>query len=315
MSMNRKILKTQIGVSLVELMVAGAILAGLAVVLMNLNQETVKSQKTAEVNFNMNQLWINIQSSISMRQNCSLNFAGFNPTRDEAAFALASESPAPEYAFLNPPVPFPDNALWRTVVNQNHQQIIRVGETFNNEFRITGISTERNGNDEFNLRIRAEKLKEVHGAREITRNFRIQAVIADPNNTPGDLTDDSVVSCFTDDSAIIEAALEEVCNGGGGGIPAGIWDQASSTCRFFSLSGTCASGEFVQSYVMDSLNPWLMIPSCVDVPRPASAETYDSALHWKSNTLHLDAAGDCPSKKITLIQNKQTGRLSIGCEP
>lgn len=305
--MNKDKQKSESGISLVEVLIAGGLMAGLAVVLMSLNKESFKTQKSAEVNFNMNQVWISIQSAISVRNNCSLNFKGMPLNRTEADFALTNIVPDPQSA--PPLLLFPDNALWRAVSGQMHQPIVRVLDAFNNEFRIVGISTERIGTTpEFNLRIRAEKLKDVYGSRETVRNFRIQAVVNDAG-TPAVYTDDTIVSCFTDESSIIDAAIEEICKGGGGGVPPGVWNDTLKTCTFISLDKKCANGLYASGYQLlgDSLEPICSQPIRTGMGPQVGNYKY-------SNTIDTTPP-DCKKFRLRQQTNTVPNWLTLECVP
>ena len=67
----------QNGFSLIQVMVAGALIAGMGVAVMQLQKQSVSTTKTAEVKSNIEDLRRDFSREISKKPNCTATFCWF----------------------------------------------------------------------------------------------------------------------------------------------------------------------------------------------------------------------------------------------
>jgi prepilin-type N-terminal cleavage/methylation domain-containing protein len=239
----------QSGMSLMEVMVALGIMGVISVGVMKMNEETFKTQKTSETSITTSQILLNAQGILSSEENCNLNFKDFIVTRDESAFNTSGGN-ASLNSLFNPPTlnTVPENSLWRKSPPNNPVKFLTVGEVSSDgTIKVTGLSTKRAGNDAFNLLIKFERLKNVYGSTIFTKTLKFSATFADTPATPADLDDDTITSCYVDDSAIIESAVAKSCTGSGA-----IYDPILNECNHPSIEeSSCYGGRYVRSIIYD----------------------------------------------------------------
>lgn len=309
---------------MVELMVVVGLLAGVALFMAQIGDQASRTSKTANVNLALTNYFSFLYGQLSSTQNCSLNFAGYNPTRDQGEFnstgGIGADTDFPTDSFqrnafnvtngadniplrnpdwvtraneLGLPGPqaggFPGNRLWVTGAPGAIPRVaLEVGQRVGNDFTITGIRTERVDAGEFSLIISYQKAGNTFGGQDGERRFAFGYSFEGATGTPTEI----ITSCRTNEQGMIQAAVdqavEDICNDMNGIV------MPDGGCEPMNPSDfPCNPGDIVTGFISD-VGQGSFSPTCVplenfiDLSNGPNNCASGYRLRWQSNQIKID---------------------------
>lgn len=222
------IIKSQTGVSLIELATATALAGGVAVMIAKVGKDKESLKKTAEVNTEVNYFMSDVSYILSSKENCNATVG------------------------MNAPVNTTVNAIRKVVKSVP----ITVYETGNdksygqNTFSIINMRTSPDGENGINLHIDLQKKTLAStGGKAISKKISLKAVIENGQ----------IISCFSDTDGIIERAGRDACQGN-----SARWDDINKQCYHDVEDTQCPAGQVLRVISVNSTDR-IVRSTCDDV--------------------------------------------------